>query len=260
MATNIFTELEGKLPPSSAEISQYSNPSEFEKLVHARRSVRKFCPQTVIPIEVSRQCLELGLLAPNSSNLQTWEFILVRDPKLKAELATYCYNQSAARTASELVVCIGRTDNALSQSQKMLQFLEKSGQVVPKAAKDYYTKITPLVYRVGPFSLYAPLKWLLYTLIGLKNVTVREPVTQSDLRTWALKSCALAAENIMLAYRSFGYDTCPMEGFDRKRVAAKLKLTSHQHIAMILGVGKGLPEGIYGERVRFPSDEFITIL
>ena len=46
---------------------------EFIKAVKSRRSVRNFTDEPVLEKDM-RECLELTLLAPNSSNLQPWEF------------------------------------------------------------------------------------------------------------------------------------------------------------------------------------------
>ena len=50
-----------------------TNPDEFEKVARSRRSTRVFSGETV-PENVMRRCIDLALLAPNSSNLQPWEF------------------------------------------------------------------------------------------------------------------------------------------------------------------------------------------
>ncbi|TFH40104.1 MAG: nitroreductase family protein, partial [Chrysiogenales bacterium] len=49
---------------------------EFQKVIESRRSVRVF-DDTKIPEEVMMRCLNNGLLAPNSSNLQPWELYWV---------------------------------------------------------------------------------------------------------------------------------------------------------------------------------------
>jgi nitroreductase len=54
----------------------------------------------------------------------------------------------------------------------------------------------------------------------------------------------------MYAMKAEGYDTCPMEGMDSLRVKKLLKLPKAAEISMIIGCGKGLPEGVYGERFR----------
>lgn len=54
----------------------------FRKVVESRRSVRKFTDKP-IPEDVLNACLDLALLAPNSSNLQPWTFYVVQDAAKK---------------------------------------------------------------------------------------------------------------------------------------------------------------------------------
>jgi len=58
---------------------------EFEAVVRARRSIRKFKSESV-PDEVVNKALDLALVAPNSSNLQQWEYYWVKSPELRKEL------------------------------------------------------------------------------------------------------------------------------------------------------------------------------
>ena len=73
----------------------------------------------------------------------------------------------------------------------------------------------------------------------------------------ATKSSALACENFMLAARAYGYDTCPMEGYDARRVRKLLKLPSDAATVMVISVGKRSSKGIYGPQIRFPRESFI---
>ena len=58
---------------------------EFEKLVKERRSVRSF--EKASPSETQLAgILEAGRWAPSPLNLQPWEFILIDDPQLKAQI------------------------------------------------------------------------------------------------------------------------------------------------------------------------------
>ncbi len=81
----------------------------FRKVVESRRSVRKFTDKP-IPEDVLNACLDLALLAPNSSNLQPWTFYVVQDAAKKKQIVKACLGQLAAKTASELIVCVARTD------------------------------------------------------------------------------------------------------------------------------------------------------
>jgi len=49
-----------------------------------------------------------------------------------------------------------------------------------------------------------------------------------------------------------GYDTCPMEVFDSKRLKKRLGLPKKAQISMVIGCGIRKPEGVYGERFRIP--------
>jgi nitroreductase len=81
----------------------------FKEIVHYRRSVRKYKPVD-IDAEKVRQCLELAVLAPTSSNMQLWEFYHVTNPELLKKLAHACLDQSTATTAAQMVVFVTRRD------------------------------------------------------------------------------------------------------------------------------------------------------
>ena len=81
-------------------------------------------------------------------------------------------------------------------------------------------------------------------------------VSESDARVVAHKSCGLAAQTFMIAMANEEYDTCPMEGFDSKRVKNILNLPSGAEINMVISCGKRKGnEGIWGDRYRVPFDE-----
>ena len=62
-------------------------------------------------------------------------------------------------------------------------------------------------------------------------------------------------QNFMISMAGFGYDTCPMEGFDSLKLKKLLKLNSKSEINMVIGCGIRLKEGVYGERFRIPFDD-----
>ncbi|APJ05009.1 nitroreductase family protein [Silvanigrella aquatica] len=232
------------------------SPEEFKKLVHSRRSVRIFSAKPV-PENVVNECLNLALLAPNSSNLQPWEFHWVRSNEKKEQLIKACLSQPAASTAAELIVCVARTATWRKNAKKMLEILESQSDKVPKTAIDYYRKIVPFAYTQGYFNIFGWIKRILVFLIGFKTPVPRNPVSRNDMVTWASKTCALAAENLMLAIHAHGFDTCPMEGFDARRIHKILNLPSDSHTVMVVAVGEKAPEGVYGPRIRFERELFI---
>ena len=252
----IDTEIFEKIPEVNyVETAIETNQEEFEKVVRSRRSTRVFTDEK-IPEQVMRRCLELALLAPNSSNLQSSEFYWVRDEAKKQELARLCLGQPAATTAQELVVCVARLDTWKRNCRMMIEQLEKSETPPPKAVFEYYKKLVPLAYGQGPFYLLGPIKKLLMVWLARNKPSPRGPAGKADMRVWAHKSTALACENLMLSLRACGYDSCPMEGMDERRIQKMLKLPRAAEICMVISAGKRARNGIYGRQIRFDKSMF----
>lgn len=237
------------------EAAPVIDAEEFFKVVNSRRSVRKF-DGTLIPETVMRRCLEAACNAPNSSNLQAWEFHWVRSAEKKQRLVEACLSQPTALSAAELVVFVARTGTWREMRQRMLAELGKLSNV-PKSALSYYGKLIPLVMNQGPLGLVGVAKKAVLFARGLNQPTPREPTSEGDLKVWAVKSCALACENYMLAMRASGFDTCAMEGFDSTRVKKLLELPSDATVTMVISAGKRAKGGIYGPRIRFDSSLFV---
>lgn len=232
------------------------------ELIESRRSIRLFDGNPV-PAEVIEKSLDLALLAPNSSNLQPWEFHWVKNPELKAALIQACFSQAAAATASELIVCAARTKTWKRNCEDMknqLSLAESRGIRIPKAAWYYYRKLAPLMYTQGPLGLFGFGKRILFFFQGFFKPVPREPLSSGDMKIWATKTAALACENFMLAVRAFGYDSCPMEGMDSRRIKKLLGLPSDALIPMVIAVGKRRPEGVTLPRIRGPRSWFIKVI
>lgn len=227
----------------------------FAKVVDSRRAVRGFDIDVKVPDDVVNRCLDLALLAPNSSNAQMWRFHWIKGPELREKMVKACMSQPAARTAPTIIVATAWTKAFSVNSKRIAADLKKAG--VGKGAIFYYEKLVPAMYRPGPFNLFAPLKWLTIFIAGFKRPVPRGPYTAADVKLAAHKSVALACENLMLAFRAAGYDTCPMEGFDEKMIRRELQLSSDESVVMVISAGKRRPGGIYGARARFDRSESI---
>ena len=229
----------------------------FREVVNSRRSVRKF-DETPLPEAVIRDCLELAMKAPNSSNLQPWEFHVVHTPELRKALVPACFGQNAARTSQAMIVVVARTDTWAQNCRDLLK--EWPGGEAPKLARQYYEKLAPFNYVQGPFGVFGLAKRLVFGVVGLFRPVPRFPVSQSEMKLWATKSTALACENLMLAFRAHGFDSCPLEGFDEVRVRRVLKLPRNRNVVMIVAAGKRAKGGVYGEQFRFDSKRFVHFL
>jgi len=218
-----------------------------------RRSVRKYTAEAV-PSAVIEKAIDMALLAPNSSNLQTWRMYWVQDQEKKKQLARACLNQGAARTAQELLVFVADPGAWRVAQKAILKSIEGNPR---QDLHRYYGKMVPFFYG---WSWLAPFKWLAFNGIGIFRPMLRSPWSSAGVEQVCVKSCALACENFMLAVAAQGFDSCPMEGFDEWRVKSLLKLPWRARVVMVISVGKRDPRGIWGERFRLPKEAvFIKI-
>lgn len=233
------------------------------QIIEERRSVRIYQSEAEFDSEVVSRSLKSAVLAPNSSNMQLWEFYRVKSLEAKKKIAWMCMNQQAAKTAHELIVVVGRRDlwkkRQLALVEEMQRVYPESESKQAKRAMNYYKNLIPKYYWTDWFDLWGLMKKIIYFFVGLKRPMVRHG-NRADIRISVHKSAALAAQNFMLAMKAEGYDSCPMEGMDSLRIKRYLNLPRKAEIVMVIGCGPAAEEGVYSERFRVPNEEVIKIV
>ena len=110
----------------------------------------------------------------------------------------------------------------------------------------------------GPANVVSVAKWSAIQVFRQVKGPIKSPYyTFDDVKNWATNNAALAAENLMLALRAHGFDSCPMGGFDEPAMKKLLKLTDDHHIVMMLGAGERAENGIYSSQFRFEQKQFV---
>lgn len=234
---------------------------EFTEVVKKRRSVRKYDPNKTIDSGKVRACLEMATLAPNSSNMQLWEFHHITSKEILSRMSTYCFDQNAAASARQMVVFVVRKDLWRQRVKAHLAYLKEVFGDKPKNEQSkrarfaftYYKTIVPLTY-MDFLGILGYIKYGFYWFIGLFRPIYRQ-ARKSDIRVVTHKSTALAAQTFMFAMSDINYDTCPMEGIDTLRIKKLLHLPYGAEINMVVSCGIRLPEGVYGERFRIPFEQ-----
>ena len=235
----------------------------LEEVLNFRRSVRYFDEAKELDTEKVKHCIEMATLAPNSSNMQLWEFYHIVDPEMLKKLSHACLDQRATETAKQAVVFVTRRDLHRKRSKAILEFEEDNivrysplerQQKRLKDRKLYYNKLMPFLYSRF-FGLLG-----LFRIILAHSISLFRPMTttvsESDIRVVVHKSCGLAAQTFMIAMAEKGYDTCPLEGFDSRRVKKLLHLPCSAEINMVIPCGiRKESRGIWGERFRVPFEE-----
>jgi nitroreductase len=233
----------------------------FDEIVNYRRSVRHY-KNIPIDSDIVKHCIEQATLAPNSSNMQLWEFYHVTNPEILKKLAVACLGQQAATTAQQMVVFVTRQDLHRKRAKEMLtletQNVQKNSPSEKQAKRIktwnmYYGKVIPFLYSrfLGILGVF---RKIMVNLIGLFRAITYQ-VSENDVRVVVHKTCALAAQTFMLAMANEKYDTCPMEGFDSRIVKNILDLPFGAEINMVVSCGIREENGVWGDRMRVPFEE-----
>jgi nitroreductase len=233
----------------------------IEEIINYRRSVRQY-KNVQISAEKVKHCLELASLSPNSSNMQLWEFYHITNPEIIKKLSFACLNQTAATTANQMVVFVTRQALYRKRARKMIEL--ETQNILKNSPKEkqenrikqrelYDGKVMPFLYSQF-FGVMGMIRLIFVNIVGLFRPIIYQ-VSENDIRVVVHKTCALAAQTFMLAMANEGYDTCPMEGFDSRRVKKILKLPFRSEINMVISCGIRDEHGVWGDRMRIPFDE-----
>jgi len=226
-----------------------------------RRAIKVF-ESVSIPLPVREQILAAASLAPSSFNSQPYRFYWVESPVLKKAVAHLCMGQKPAETASALVVVVADIGSLADTAQKQLAWMRESGFSEKKISDHAMkAKIGKWLFAPGWFGIFGLLKWLLFRWVNLFKTMGMPPTSRRSQFKWATKSTALACENLMLAAEALGFNTCPMEGFDGRRLGKFLGLSLKYHeIVMVIAIGKKSPRHVDEPRWRRPLEATVTVL
>ena len=229
--------------------------------IFQRRAIRSFEPMD-IPVSARDLLLQSASQAPSSFNMQPYRLYWVESPVPRDAVAKLCLRQNAAQTASALVVAVADIGSFRLTAQMQAAWMRESG-FSERKIRDYErtARIGRIIFMSGPLNLFGILKKALFGLVHAVMKTGSPPVTRSDAFKWATKSTALACQNLMIAAEVVGLNTCPMEGFDGRRLAHYLGFSrKHHEIVMVIAIGKKSPSYVAQPQWRRPIEATVTVL
>jgi nitroreductase len=229
--------------------------------IFQRRAVKVF-----EPVEISEglreQILNAARHAPSSFNLQPYRFYWVGSAANKTVVAELCLGQKPAETASALVVAVADIGSMPSTTQGQLEWMRMNSFPEPKI-RDYVRTATigRILFLPGPFGVFAVVKRAVFWLLNLWKTSGMPPLSRQDWFKWATKSTSLACQNLMIAAEVLGVNTCPMEGFDGRRLCQFLGLSGRHHeIVMVIAIGKRSSNYVEPPQWLRPLDATVTVL
>lgn len=80
------------------------------EVIRARRSIRKYKENFIIPQKDIETMLEAAMMAPSACNTRPWEFVVVENSAIKEQIIEISPHASMLQTASLAIVVCGRPD------------------------------------------------------------------------------------------------------------------------------------------------------
>ncbi|MDA8775406.1 nitroreductase family protein [Opitutales bacterium] len=171
-------------------------------VIEARRSVKNFDPEHIMPEEDLAELIRLTKLAPSSFNMQNYRLLVVRDMEIRKQIRNVAWDQAHVTDSSVLfILCADLKAHQEDGSRYWSHAPQEVQDIIGPMIKPFYEGNERLI------------------------------------RDEAIRSTGLAGMTLMLAAKGLGYDSCPMIGFDSEKVAELIKLPPHYALSFMIPVG-----------------------
>jgi nitroreductase len=183
--------------------------NETLKTIYERRAVRKY-KSTPVSRELIEQILDAGRMAPSAINRQPWKFYILSKEKDIQE-----FSKAISGVAAKVM-------------------LKKGLKTIIKTAKDGFH----LAHGFDFFNRKDPV---------FHSAPVVIFITSAKDNEWAQLDIGMCAQNMMLAAKSLGLDTCPF-GFgkfiEETKLYSKLNVPESEQVnlSIVFGYGDETPE------------------
>ena len=203
--------------------------SGLSYVIHERHSVRKYDPNVKISKEEIEDMLQEATLAPSSSNLQPWKFIVIQNQDIKKELREIAYNQEQVETSSAIIAILG--------DREMYRNIEKVYRSAHEAGFLDEASMKRLIE--GTNNSYPNLP-----------VEIRENIAAYD--------AGLCSMQLMLIAKDRGYDTVTMGGFDNQKFIERFEISERYFPIVLIAVGKAAAPAF--QTTRLPLEDIVTFM
>lgn len=211
---------------TTKEAPKQLEDTDFLTVAKERRSVRQYDPEFKMEESEIREILETAVLAPSSSNLQSWRFLVIEDQAEKEKLLPIASNQQQIVDASVVVAVLGDREAYKNADQIYSQIAEKGN--MPEDVKNMY--VNSIFDNYGNFPT-------------------------ERLAKIAHIDGGIVANQLMLAAKAKGYDTVPMGGYDEAQFLETFNVPENYEAVMLISLGKGTKAGF--QKTRLPLDEVV---
>jgi len=197
---------------------------EFKDVVNERRAVDFFDPEKPVSDALIKELIEMAAKAPSSFNLQPWSLMIIKDPDEKMRLRKLAWDQPKVGEAPVVFIVLADRDGW----KKGHPVVEKNFREMVQAGSMTEDKHD----------------WFFNACQSLYGES------EEKQQAFACKNTGFFAMTLMLAAKSLGLDTHPMDGFDHDGVRKAFNIPENYWIPLLLAVGH------FDEKKTLPSPKW----
>lgn len=182
----------------------------LKEAIEQRRAARAF-KSDPIPEVIITEILRLGVRAPSGYNLQPWRFIVLREQESKDKLKACAFDQRQVGEAPVVLICCGDRTVAKPEYVESIIKLGSEAGAMNDAYAGYMRQAIPQLFEYHPCF--------------------------ENIEAWTNRHTMLAVAHIMIVAKSFGVDSCAMEGFVAGRVKEAFNIPPEVDVCCLLPLG-----------------------
>ncbi|MEI7024853.1 nitroreductase family protein [Paenibacillus sp. y28] len=196
--------------------SKFQKTNDFREITYGRRSVKAYNPEVKISKEEMTDILMGATRAPSSINMQPWRFLVIESKEGKEKLASLAkFNQTQVLTSSAVI--------AVFADMKNVEYLD---EIFENAVKLGYMPQDVMDMQLNFVKPYY------------------NTISAADLRDVNLIDAGLVSMQLMLVARAHGYDTNPIGGYEKDKIAEAFDLDKDRYQPiMLISIGQAAKEG-----------------
>lgn len=207
---------------------------------HFRHACKRFDAEKAISAEDFETILEAARLSPSSFGFEPWKIIVLSDKAIQQKLYPLAWGaRNSLDGASRFVILLARKQaDTLHSSDYITHVMREIQHLPPETAQQRREKFRS--FQEDDFELL-----------------------ESERATfdWASKQTYIMLANMMTAAAFLGIDSCPIEGFHRRKVDALLAEEglfdpTHYGVSVMAGFGYRA-EPPRHEKTRMPMEDLV---
>lgn len=183
----------------------------FEQVISGRRAINHFNPEKKISPSLVKKMIEMAAKTPSSFNLQPWNLIILTEREEKRRLQKCAMNQEKVSQAPVTMIVLADTEGFKEGHQTVERVFQENirAGLMTEGQREWFKNARNNLYG--------------------KN--------EKTMQAFSCKNAGFFAMSLMLAAKSLGIDSHPMDGFNHDKIVKEFLIPGNFYIPLLISFG-----------------------